>query len=273
MSVGGLKLSQQVVHINGATVRAKIPKNCLPASSISNALHFSLSAQSTAKTTRSSASKVDIACPTLSEADELGANDLAQKYNSRSCLQDSGEWFSEDHIPWSKCKYDRVAQLFRLRAGNVVLDWGAGCGALINYVSEKYNVTTIAVDITKSAVEYGRSLPGIHKFCRVGLTPMLSFLPEKHVDAIFSNAALYHLPLASQKQIMKEFIRVLSPGGCIWDGWSYGDAHDEHGTLSEAQLKEIFPNGSLVHSFKEAILFGGTEYGRNRSLSKIICLP
>lgn len=199
--------------------------------------------------------------------------DTFDRYASRSCNSSSGEW-ADPHAAEQKCKYDRVGHLLGLRPGLKVFDWGAGCGAALNYLGETFAVSTFGNDILKSYVEYAERLPGVTSFYHSGDVDTMSCFPSDSFDVITTNGAMLHLTDADQCKLIKQyFIPMLTPGGCVWAGYNNFNLEGEHVTdmnLFKACLADL--SGKVeIWIVNEEKLFGTTEYHSPTAESMFVC--
>eukprot|EP00747_Dinoflagellata_sp_TGD_P169755 gnl/TRDRNA2_/TRDRNA2_199585_c0_seq1.p1 gnl/TRDRNA2_/TRDRNA2_199585_c0~~gnl/TRDRNA2_/TRDRNA2_199585_c0_seq1.p1 ORF type:complete len:301 (+),score=21.15 gnl/TRDRNA2_/TRDRNA2_199585_c0_seq1:2-904(+) len=139
------------------------------------------------------------------------------------CANAQGMWnpHTSARLPaTSLCQYEAIGELFNLRAGQVVLDWGAGCAHQLDILAAKRGFRAVAIDAVDGNVRWGRSfLQHVRTFCQVDGT-RLPF-PDNTFDAVLSYAALIHVHDDLQCATLRETIlRVLRPGGCAWFGWT-----------------------------------------------------
>jgi ubiquinone/menaquinone biosynthesis C-methylase UbiE len=94
------------------------------------------------------------------------------------------------------------------------LDFGCGVGRLSQALAEHFD-EVVGVDISSSMVrtadEHNRHGERVRYV--VNTAPDLSLLPERHVDFIYSNITLQHMPGAAAEGFVRDFFRVLRPGG------------------------------------------------------------
>jgi SAM-dependent methyltransferase len=106
--------------------------------------------------------------------------------------------------PW----VDRL--LRRLPAGAHILDAGCGPGRLARYmVDQGYRVT--GIDISSAMVEAARRLVPEAAFAEMDMS-RLEF-PDGSFDGIFSAYSFFHVPPGRVDPSLREFQRVLVPGG------------------------------------------------------------
>lgn len=113
-----------------------------------------------------------------------------------------------------------AASLARLDALGVrpghrcALDFGAGVGRLSQPLSAVFD-EVVAVDLSEPMLEQGRRLAG--EGSRITFVhnarPDLAFQPTGSVDLVYSSLVLQHLPRALALGYLREFLRVLRPGG------------------------------------------------------------
>ncbi|HKL51507.1 MAG TPA: class I SAM-dependent methyltransferase [Wenzhouxiangellaceae bacterium] len=94
------------------------------------------------------------------------------------------------------------------------LDFGCGTGRLSAALAGSFD-RVVAVDISRAMLARARAETaelGNIEFVHNAVDD-LSMLEDASVDLIYSNIVLQHIPFDSQKNYVKEFARVLAPGG------------------------------------------------------------
>lgn len=96
------------------------------------------------------------------------------------------------------------------------LDFGCGVGRLSQALAE-YCDTVTGVDIAPSMIASANHWNRHGDRCRylVNGTPDLLQLPDATFDLIYSNIVLQHMPTIMSWAYLKEFVRVLKPGGLL----------------------------------------------------------
>jgi 2-polyprenyl-3-methyl-5-hydroxy-6-metoxy-1,4-benzoquinol methylase len=94
------------------------------------------------------------------------------------------------------------------------LDFGCAVGRLSQALADHFT-EVVGVDIAASMVEkaeaYNRH--GARVRYLVNTTPDLSLLENESFDFVYSNEVLQHIPPEHQSGYIREFVRVLKPGG------------------------------------------------------------
>jgi 2-polyprenyl-3-methyl-5-hydroxy-6-metoxy-1,4-benzoquinol methylase len=96
--------------------------------------------------------------------------------------------------------------------GGRALDFGCGIGRLTQALSERYervDGVDISVEMVRQARSYGS------RRCRFHHNPVadLSLFDAGTFDLVYSMIALQHMPQDMQEGYVREFFRVLKPGG------------------------------------------------------------
>ena len=141
-------------------------------------------------------------------------------YSQRGAQQCGGigSW-AIDERPKFKCHVKVIGSLLKMHPGDLVLDWGAGCGYHAYWFSKFYGVDVFAIDATETSAEWARQHVQLVDYCVVdGLD--LDWLPSHSFNHVIAYAALYHFSYAEQCATIQSFIRLLLPGGSIWIGWA-----------------------------------------------------
>ena len=107
----------------------------------------------------------------------------------------------------------------RLSPGEVVVELGAGT-CWLSHILNRFGCKTIAIDISASALDLGRTLFERDTLTNWGLHPQfLPYdghripLPDTHVDKVLIYDAFHHIP--NQDEILCEMSRVLKTGGVV----------------------------------------------------------
>ncbi len=97
---------------------------------------------------------------------------------------------------------------------DVALDFGAGVGRLSQPL-QAYAGQVIGVDVSLPMLDEARRLapPGSRIRFVHSTRPDLAFQPTASVDLVYSSLVLQHLPRALASGYLREFLRVLRPGG------------------------------------------------------------
>jgi ubiquinone/menaquinone biosynthesis C-methylase UbiE len=96
----------------------------------------------------------------------------------------------------------------------VALDFGCGVGRLSQALS-KYFKKVEAIDISRSMIEKAKQYDktnGKIEF-HLNISDDISIFQDGKFDFIYSNITLQHIPQEFSKNYIKEFLRVLKPGG------------------------------------------------------------
>ena len=111
---------------------------------------------------------------------------------------------------------DKLARLGMTPRRSVALDYGCGVGRLSRALAARYE-QVISVDISEAMLREARTanaaFPNI-RFVRGSGLDVLSIAPAS-VDFIYSNLVLQHSPREVQRNLIREFCRVLAPGGVL----------------------------------------------------------
>ena len=143
-----------------------------------------------------------------------------KKYRTRSsdggCQSQTGAWGTnmQDAL---KCVLVVIAEKFDFRPGELLLDWGSGCGFTMSWAKAYYDVDAIGIDVTASAAWAAKY--------SIGLSCMadgrnLHWLPDELFDYVFSYAALLHLSFEEQCEVAHQLVQKLRRGGRAFLGWN-----------------------------------------------------
>lgn len=211
-------------------------------------------------------------CPAF-DSDEIAESHVKQlkTYASRKdqCESARGMWHRNDIAPVVRCKYETMVNLLDLGPGNVVVDWGAGCGHALDWIAGRRPFHAIGLDIVKENVAWAKqNMPHLDEFCATESADF-KFIPNNSVDFFFSNAVLYHVPAKEQCALVRdEIFRILRVGRCSWHGWLGVARTREKGWHPGDQVKPEFWTkdclanlpGVVAATFEEKAAFGVSEY-------------
>lgn len=108
----------------------------------------------------------------------------------------------------------------RIEPGSRVLDAGCGSGQIVTkYLSERFE--TIGVDISDEQIKLAKINAPKATFIRQDMTK-LDF-PDEHFGGILSYYAIFHIPREEHYDLLKNFYRMLKPGGVALLVFSCGD--------------------------------------------------
>eukprot|EP00927_Polykrikos_kofoidii_P049625 TRINITY_DN43663_c0_g1_i1.p1 TRINITY_DN43663_c0_g1~~TRINITY_DN43663_c0_g1_i1.p1 ORF type:complete len:814 (-),score=68.70 TRINITY_DN43663_c0_g1_i1:37-2478(-) len=147
--------------------------------------------------------------------------------SSGGCQTPYGMW-GYPVVGISRCKYTAVGELFAYRAGERVLDVGAGCGHGLVWLKERFNVFTIALDTEVRNIKHMAALPGSKLFgssgqavddlCHADATA-IEKLPIASVHHVVSNGCVGQLPPEERCAFTISVLSRLVSGGTLWFGW------------------------------------------------------
>jgi ubiquinone/menaquinone biosynthesis C-methylase UbiE len=116
-------------------------------------------------------------------------------------------------LPTYRQLLSEVCEELGAKEGELVLDAGSGTGNLALKLSEGGS-HVVALDYCWEALERHRTKDSNSSLILADLAKQLPFI-DNCFDKIVSNNTLYTLPAEKQKNTLKEFHRVLKPGGKI----------------------------------------------------------
>lgn len=145
---------------------------------------------------------------------------LGQKNPFWAIMTNKTNWNKEDFFQTGEEEVGKIMKhvnKLRIRLTQQrALDFGCGVGRLTQALT-KYFKTTIGLDIAPSMIKLAKKYNRyVHK-CRYYLydTDNLKFFPNNYFDFIYSSITLQHIEIALIQNYIKEFIRILSPGGLL----------------------------------------------------------
>lgn len=99
-------------------------------------------------------------------------------------------------------------------ANGRALDFGCAIGRLTQALADHFH-EVVGVDIARSMVDAARAYDrhGERVTYVVNTAPDLAIFDTGSFDLVYSNKVLQHIPPANQERYIREFVRVLRPGG------------------------------------------------------------
>lgn len=131
-----------------------------------------------------------------------------------------GRWQLEDFLATGRAEIaaamSRLDGLNICRAQRSALDFGCGVGRLTAALSAHFE-SVVGVDIASSMIEYAQRIHSATSNCSfiVNDKPDLSLFGDGSFDLVYSSLVLQHLPPALADSYIREFVRVVRPGGAI----------------------------------------------------------
>jgi len=112
---------------------------------------------------------------------------------------------------------DRLAELCRIKKESRVLEVGCGVGLTSAYLADKFGCRVTGIDISRGMIEKAKETAG-----NEGVYDKTEFMvadaqelpfENESFDAVILESVMAFIP--DRKKAMKEFIRVLRPGGYV----------------------------------------------------------
>jgi SAM-dependent methyltransferase len=145
-----------------------------------------------------------------------------------------------------ECLMDRVATLsLSLRRGRA-LDFGCGVGRLTQALCKHFEQCS-GVDIASSMIELAREYNRFGDRCQyyVNAAADLRLFEDDRFDFVYSNIVLQHIPPEYSTRYIREFLRVLTPGGLaafqLPSEVVHGPVAPPHDTMFNARIAVSLP--------------------------------
>eukprot|EP00906_Rhabdomonas_costata_P014496 RCo020836 len=117
-----------------------------------------------------------------------------------------------------------LAELFQPKPGQLIFDWGSGCGHKLQGLHALTGACGLGIDISSIAVNHANNVSlarsGLLRFC-AGDGTNLTWIPTATFQHALSYGAIYHLPENLQCLALKEMLRVVRPQGLVLNGFCY----------------------------------------------------
>jgi SAM-dependent methyltransferase len=120
----------------------------------------------------------------------------------------------EEHVARTLARYEELGG--ELPDRELALDFGSGVGRLTQPLARRFD-KVIGVDIspTMAAVAERLNRYGDRVTYRVNDQPDLSFVADRSVSLVSTHITLQHIPSRVAELYLREFLRVIKPGGGI----------------------------------------------------------
>lgn len=180
---------------------------------------------------------------------------LQRKYNDRvqgkhQCETSKGMWGNPFN---SRCAVVTAGIMGQYQRGQVVLDFGAGCGHQATFMTQVFGVHVVGIDINAAAIQWATD-HSIGEFHQTNGQD-LSWIPDETFDHMYSFASVYYIPLEEVCFFSNEIIRILKPGGTAFFGWLYGYYSDNLGKFAKQSWACIADSDASVIIFDDVTLF------------------
>lgn len=150
---------------------------------------------------------------TLAEADPLWAVCVSRERRG-------GRWDVAEFMASGRAEVgltmDRLDELGICSSRGAALDFGCGVGRLTGALTSHFGSVT-GVDIAEPMLARARDLLADQPGCAFVRNdrPDLSIFPDGAFDLVYSSIVLQHLPRDLAAGYLREFVRVVRPGGAI----------------------------------------------------------
>jgi ubiquinone/menaquinone biosynthesis C-methylase UbiE len=162
---------------------------------------------------RASLDQLEKAWTTLAEADPLWA--VCVSRDRRGGRWDIAEFMASGRAEVG-LTMQRLDQLGICQGRDTALDFGCGVGRLTGALTGYFGTVT-GVDIAEPMLARARGLHAGQPDCSFVRNdrPDLSVFPDATFDLVYSSIVLQHLPRDLAAAYLRDFVRVVRPGGAI----------------------------------------------------------
>ena len=123
---------------------------------------------------------------------------------------------SEDQFWWyrgmRKIMFRMLDPFARARKIDRVLEAGCGTGHFALAIQHRYGWPVYPIDLGQEGIEYGRSL-GVERLAQADIQALP--FANSVFDAVLSMDVIVHMPPGVEAKPIREFARVLKPGGLL----------------------------------------------------------
>lgn len=188
--------------------------------------------------------------------------------------KENGRWNISDFFASGKIEIKTVFEYLKSLNLDVniiagpALDFGCGVGRLTQAMSEYFDLC-YGVDISTKMIEQAKAFNEHPEKCNytVNTSADLSIFDSNYFGFIYTSIVLQHIPYQYSKEYLKEFVRVLKPGGVlifqIPDRYEGAELRD---TEKQSLRKKLRIRTRLKNLFRFAEFTG---YGRHSSVYQL----
>ena len=167
---------------------------------------------------------------------------VSQKYDRRAhnCAG-NGIWHAitiKDH----EDILETVGGLIQAKRGDLVFDWGAGCGHQLEFLTDKFGTAGLGIDVSRLSVAYAlENTTRANEFC-VADGSKLEWIPDATFDSAMSFGSIYHVYNQTLFcSVLQQLVRITKPGGFVYNGWT------EDTEYPRSELTECINGGGGSH--------------------------
>jgi ubiquinone/menaquinone biosynthesis C-methylase UbiE len=183
----------------------------------------------------------------------------------------SGKDFFTPRYLWS---YVRIIEVLNLKRGMRVFDAGGASSPIVFYYGKK-GIEIVTMDLQKSLVENTKKVASKMgwKITAIEGDMTETSFPDNYFDAIFSIAVLQVLPNEIKVKAMKEFARILKPGGIIGLVFDFGESTKKKANYQYQNYDQLHTPIRNIEEMKKYIIEpSGLKIYGNQDLSDKINL-
>eukprot|EP00758_Cryptobia_borreli_P003804 Tbor_TRINITY_DN3994_c0_g1::TRINITY_DN3994_c0_g1_i2::g.815::m.815 len=198
---------------------------------------------------------------------------VSQKYDRRAhnCAR-NGIWHRvtiDDHAKILEI----IGNLIHAKKGQVLFDWGSGCGHQLEFMYSKFGARGLGIDVSTKTVAYAiKNTTNVNRFC-VADGSKLDWIPDNTFDGSYSFGSILHVYNTDIFcSVLNQLVRITKVGGFIYSGWTdnkefnrndvrkclaTGSVHQDNNTKGERNFKSNIehPSPHTFEIFKEVDLF------------------
>ena len=160
------------------------------------------------------------------DAELITAHDY-DRWLARNCFSARWArfWFAPSRTLWLNTPARRLVRMLPLKPADKVLDLGCGYAGMLIYLSRqvRFTQTLEGLDCSLPMIERARKeirSRGLEARIHVqqGRATQLPY-PDGSFDVLFCTYVIKHLPDPLLREMLREVLRVLKPGGCfcLWE--------------------------------------------------------
>jgi SAM-dependent methyltransferase len=127
-----------------------------------------------------------------------------------------GRWTIEEFMATGESQVatvlERATQCVKVDFSGIALDFGCGPGRLTHALARRV-AHCVGCDVSPRMIELASQMAPANCRFAVNSEPPLSMFPDKHFSLIYSDIVLQHIPEPCSLEYIRDFVRLLAPGG------------------------------------------------------------
>jgi ubiquinone/menaquinone biosynthesis C-methylase UbiE len=202
-------------------------------------------------------------------ADGKKLNLAVSKYTGYAAQYCNATGMMQMHVTFADMKHiiRRIAAMMNIQRGDKILDFGSGCGTMLNYLHLALGTEGTGVDLTSSAVFYARAHAQPRQlFCHSEGGSFLRFVQPNTFNHVIAWSSVHHIRRKMvQCEVVNQMLRVVKPGGSVLVAHMHGDH-----TIAYWRGRKCSVGNATFKVFADFRAYGIEAFKRNRYPSVLL---